>query len=522
MSDSSASLPTGDGLWGQGQGRPGWPVDPPKLSGRADWLQAVRPGTLRAPTLGVLAAAAASGVLAMVLLGDGVGVNLLLCAVVCTVGGGVAARAGGRRPRAWTVIWAVASLVLLVVPVVSAAGWPVLLAVLLAVMAGALALQGGRRWAGVLLAPVGLAAGLLHAPSWALKALRGRSYPSRDRVLPVLRASLVALVLVVVFGALFAGADAAVSQLLGDLTPSVDLGQVPLRVALLVLGVVVALAVARTGAAPFRWDRLPVGPGRERGRLEWAVPVVALNLLFAVFAGVQAFVFFVGYQGLVRHTGVSPSAYARQGFWQLLWVTLLALVVVALAKRWAPRATAAERLMVKVLLSAFSGLTLVVVCSAIRRMQFYVGASGLTRLRLGVLGVESWLGIVFLAVLIAGLTKSAEWLPRAVMLTAVVAVAGYGLMRPDALIAEQNVTRFQQTGQLDLRNVRGLSADAVPALDRLPAGRRSCALELIGRDLATSPAPWYASSVAENRARDILRVRPPQDVGPGSCWTNRG
>ncbi|MDH6108126.1 MFS family permease [Kitasatospora sp. MAP12-15] len=517
MSDSSAPLPTGDGPWAWD--RPAWPVGPPKASRRADWLKAVEPGTLRAPTLGMLVAAAVCGVLATVVLGDGVGVNLLLCALVCAVGGGLAARAraGGRRPRAWTVTWALASLVLLVVPVVSAAGGPVLLAVLLAVTAGALALQGGRRWAGVLLAPLGLAAGLLQAPSWALKAVRGRSYPGRDRVLPVLRASLVALVLVAVFGALFAGADEAVGQLLGDLTPSVDLGQVPLRVALLVLGLAVALSVARTGSAPFRWDRLPVGPGRERGRLEWAVPVVALNLLFAIFAGVQVFVFFVGYQGLVRHTGVSPSVYARQGFWQLLWVTLLALVVVALARRWAPRTTAAERLMVKVLLSTFSGLTLVVVCSAIRRMQFYVDASGLTRLRLCVLGVEAWLGVVFLVVLVAGLTRSAEWLPRAVMLSAVVAVAGYGLVRPDAVVAEQNVARFEQTGQLDLRNVRGLSADAVPALDRLPSGTRSCALELIGRDLAASPAPWYAISVAEDRARDILRARPPQDGEPMSC-----
>ena len=486
------------------------------MSRRADWLKAVEPGTLRAPTLGVLAAAVGCAVLATALLGDGVGVNLLLCAVVCAVGGGLAARAGGRRPRAWTVVWAAASLLLLTVPAVSAAGGPALLAVLLAVTAGALALQGGRRWAGVLLAPLGLAAGLLHGPSWALKALRGRPYPGRDRVLPVLRASLVALVLVVVFGALFAGADEAVGQLLADLTPSVDLGQVPLRVAL-VLGLAVALSAARTGSAPFRWDRLPVGPGRERGRLEWAVPVVALNLLFAAFAGVQAFVFFVGYQGLVRHTGVSPSVYARQGFWQLLWVTLLALAVVALARRWAPRTTAAERLMVKVLLSTFSGLTLVVVCSAIRRMQFYVDASGLTRLRLCVLGVESWLGVVFLVVLVAGLTKSAEWLPRAVMLSAVVAVAGYGLVRPDAVVAEQNVARFQQTGQLDLRNVRGLSADAVPALDQLPAATRSCALELITHDLTTAAAPWYATSLADTHARAILRAHPPQDAGASSC-----
>ena len=36
--------------------------------------------------------------------------------------------------------------------------------------------------------------------------------------------------------------------------------------------------------------------------------------------------------------------------------------------------------------------------------------------------------------------------------------------------------RYAETGRIDLDYLRGLSADAVPALDRLPEPLRSCAL----------------------------------------------
>ena len=54
---------------------------------------------------------------------------------------------------------------------------------------------------------------------------------------------------------------------------------------------------------------------------------------------------------------------------------------------------------------------------------------------------------------------------------------------------------------------RGLSADAVPALDELKEPLRSCALESIARDLEEDEA-WFATSWGEARARSILDDRP--------------
>ncbi|WP_431680802.1 DUF4153 domain-containing protein [Kitasatospora sp. KL5] len=465
----------------------------------------------------MVAAGVASGLLAAALLSEGLGVNVLLWALVGAIAAGLAAHATGRRVRLWTVVWTVAALTLLLVPALIEASWPVVLALLAAAGAGSIALHGGKRWPGVVLGALGVWSHLIPGLAWSVLALRNRQYPARDRVVSVVKAVAVSLALLLVFGALFASADAAVAELLGDLMPSIDADDLPMRLLLFAVGLLVALAAAHTAAAPRRFDRFPAKPGRERGRLEWALPLTALNLLFGAFVAVQAAVFVGGYESVMRKPGVLPAEYARQGFWQLLIVTLLVLVVLGLARRWAPRSTAGDRLMAKSLLSLLCTLTLVVVASALYRMHRYVDNFGLTRLRISVAAVEIWLGVVLVLVLVGGLVATARWLPRAVVLSAAAATAVFGLISPDALIAEQNVHRFEQSGRIDVGYLRDLSADAVPALDRLPEDQRICALQKIASDLDAEHLPWYATSLAEARAREILRDRPVPLTGSSSC-----
>jgi hypothetical protein len=322
-----------------------------------------------------------------------------------------------------------------------------------------------------------------------------------------------------VFGALFASADAAFADLLSSLTPDVSVGDGPWRGFLFLLGLVGALAAAYTAAAPVRWDGITVRPGRARGRLEWALPLIVLNLLFAAFIALQLTVLLGGYDKVLEETGLTPSDYARQGFWQLLWATMLTLLVIALALRWAPRGGAGDRTLVRGVLGTLCVLTLVVVASALRRMDLYVEAFGLTRLRISVAAVELWLGVVLLLILAAGVF-GARLLPRAVAVSAAVGVLAFGLISPDGLIAEQNVQRYEKKKTIDIDYLKGLSADAVPALDTLPEPLRSCALEVIQRDLNTSPDPWYATSWGEARARDILEQRGASSAG-AECYELR-
>ncbi|WP_405570035.1 DUF4153 domain-containing protein [Streptomyces phaeochromogenes] len=497
-------------------------VDTPDLDEDEEWdgpvveswfadVQAKPPAPIRDATLW---AALATGVLSMLLLGDGLALNLLLVAIPAALGAYYAAQAAGRRPHRWTLVWGVGGLALLSVPALRDADWPSFLAVLAAVAAGSLALHGGRTWTGVLFGPIGLYTSLVTGPLWGWSGLRERSGGARGNVGPVVRAIAVAAVLLVVFGALFAGADAAFADLLGGLVPDASVSGGPWHAVLFVIGVVGALVVAHTAAAPVQWDRVEVPAGRPRGRVEWALPLIVLAALFAVFNAVQLAVLFGGYDAVLEKTGQTYAEYARQGFWQLLLVTLLTLLVIVFALRWAPRDSSGDWTLVRAVLGTLCVLALVVVASAVRRMDMYVEAYGLTRLRISVVTVELWLGLVIVLIMAAGVW-GARWLPRAVLASAAAGVLAFGLVSPDALIAERNVQRYEAKGSFDLDYARGLSADAAPALDKLDEPLRSCALRSIAQDLEGADKSWYATSLGEARARDILDGRP---LSPDADW----
>ncbi|MFF2227530.1 DUF4153 domain-containing protein [Streptomyces globisporus] len=495
--------------WQHGAGAPG-----PRNSTGDGVTARLRPPAPPLIRPAVLWSVLATAVVSALFLGDGLGVNLLIVAVPAALAAFFAARSAGRRLRPWTAAWAVGGLALLAVPALRDAGWPTFLAVVSAFALGSLALHGSRSWLGVLIGSLGLFDSVVPGIIWGVRGIRARADGSRARWGAGLRTTAVAVVLLVVFGTLFASADAAFADLLGDLMPDVSLGEGPWRIFLFALGLAGALAAAYAAAAPVRWDGITVSPGKPRGRVEWALPLIVLNLLFAAFIALQLVVLLGGYEKVRAETGLDHAEYARQGFWQLLWATLLTLLVIALALRWAPRGGSRDRTLVRAVLGTLCVLTLVVVASALRRMDLYVDEYGLTRLRISVAAMELWLGVVLVLILAAGVF-GARFLPRAIAVSAAAGVLAFGLLSPDGLIAEQNVQRFEarESAGIDIDYVKDLSADAVPALDRLPEPERSCALRIIQRGVLHTDTPWYATSWGEARAKEILEKRPVQGDG---------
>jgi hypothetical protein len=214
--------------------------------------------------------------------------------------------------------------------------------------------------------------------------------------------------------------------------------------------------------------------------------------------------------------GLTYAEYARGGFGQLVVVTLLTLSVVAATVRWAPRATLRQRVTLRVLLGVLALLTLVIVASALYRLHLYEEAFGFTRLRLFMNAFELWLGTLVVLVLVAGVRLRAAWLARAVVATAAVGLLTLGALNPDGFVAERNVDRYLATGKLDVYYLQGLSADAVPVVDRLPEPMRSCVLG--GMRAATWPTGGLGGwNVGRSRAADLLAARPVR--GPAACRT---
>ena len=71
------------------------------------------------------------------------------------------------------------------------------------------------------------------------------------------------------------------------------------------------------------------------------MPLGVLDALFIAFVAVQATVLFGGHAHVLETEGLTYAEYARQGFWQLLWVSALTLLVLSWrSSGWRARATA--------------------------------------------------------------------------------------------------------------------------------------------------------------------------------------
>ena len=168
----------------------------------------------------------------------------------------------------------------------------------------------------------------------------------------------------------------------------------------------------------------------------------------------------------------------HQGFGQLTLATALTVLVVWVASRRAGR----RRPRTGAGCSARSGLlcvlTLLVVASALRGMSVYQDAYGFTTLRLFVDVFEGWLGFVVLAIMVAGALGRGRWLPRIALVSGAVALVGLAAINPDAWVAGRNLDRYDATGNLDLRYLQTLSADAAPVIvERLPDDVAACVLQ---------------------------------------------
>jgi hypothetical protein len=350
----------------------------------------------------------------------------------------------------------------------------------------------------------------VRALPWVARGVASQRGKGGGSALRILAAALVGLLLLIIFGALFAGADAAFARVLDAALPTLN-GVTIFR---WIWGFgLLGLAVVAASFLAFAPPALDGHPGQHRvRRIEWALPIGALVVLFAAFVTVQTTVLFGGHDYVQQTSGLTYAEYARSGFWQLLVVTILVVVVMAIAGRLAPRETPADRLWIQVLLGLLCLFTLVIVASALSRMWAYEQAYGFTQLRLLVSVCELWLGAVVLLIMIAGmnLKDRSRWLPGAVVATAVAALIGIAVLNPDRFIAERNVSRYATSGTIDVSYLGTLSADAVPALMRLPEPLRTCALEGIHQDVWTNLDEWRQWNYGRDHARDLLQgYKPP-------------
>lgn len=320
----------------------------------------------------------------------------------------------------------------------------------------------------------------------------------RQNLLPLLRGALLALPVLAVFTALLASADLAFANLietvfqfefLPDLATLMGRGLFILVMAWFVAGGLVYALARREADKLSVDDRGLVEKGadwlRQRFPLGFVETMTVLGLvdgLFLLFTAVQFTYLFGGRRNIGDFT---YAEYARRGFFELVAVAVLSLGLI-LGLNWlAQRENKQQIRWFNILSSLMVGFVLVMLVSAWRRMALYEATYGYTDLRLIVFVFIGWLAVL-LGWFLLTLWRRPERFAIGLLLCVIGFVATLNLLNPDAFIVRRNLAHYEQTGELDVYYLVGLSADAVPML--------------VVAETAVSHDPQTAPDYACNRA----------------------
>lgn len=189
----------------------------------------------------------------------------------------------------------------------------------------------------------------------------------------------------------------------------------------------------------------------------------AVALVYVVYLFCQLAYFSGGFSGILPE-GYTNAEYARRGFFEMAWLCSINLCLIILGAGFASRGQTL-RVSTKLLCLFISLVTLFLTITASAKMLLYIGAYGLTRLRLLTEVITVFVGITTAIVTIWLFLPRLPYM-KIVLVLALIVGSGVLWADADTAVAHYNV-RAYQSGQLqsvDVSYLSRLGAGATPYL----------------------------------------------------------
>lgn len=313
----------------------------------------------------------------------------------------------------------------------------------------------------------------------------------------VMRGALIATPLVLLFGSLFSRADAVFSQTVTDAF-SIDLSGIGEWFWLSVVFSAVGLGVVGAFSSP-----VVRKPPVARERREWKIGMTELTVVLCSLCGLFGLFVLIQFQylfsGSALPTGMGYAEYARKGFFELLWVSGLALPLLVGAHAVSPSESPRDVTVFRSLATVLTGLLFVVMASAMVRMQLYIESYGLTPLRVSSSAFMLWLALVFCWFLASLYRRAMDRFAFGAMAAGFGVIGLLNLVTPDIAAARYNVSRFGSSADLDAAHLADLGAETVPfvlsTIDKLSESDRKTVMEKYA--LKYDGGDWRGLSVSE-------------------------
>ncbi len=251
------------------------------------------------------------------------------------------------------------------------------------------------------------------------------------------------------------------------------------------------------------------------GHIESSILLGSVNVLFFVFILVQLAYLFGG-ETNISAQGFTYAEYARRGFFELIAVAIISLLLLLTAEKYIAKKETGHVLGFKILSGALVVQVILIMASALTRLSLYEEAYGFTTLRLYSHGFIFLLAVTFCLLLYKIYKDKREnAFAFRVFISIALFLAVMNFLNPDAFVARRNIERFAVTGKLDVYYLSRLSEDAIPDTVRVLSIsnedlRKSFARELYWRAQDSgSPyfSKWQSLNISRMRAEKILNSK---------------
>lgn len=184
-----------------------------------------------------------------------------------------------------------------------------------------------------------------------------------------------------------------------------------------------------------------------------------ISLLYLVFSVIQIVYLFLGLGTLPN--GMTYAEYARTGFFQLLFICLLNLLLVVIVKKYIQ-----SHRVLTTLLVIICGCTYIMIASSAYRMLLYIGAYHLTFLRIFVLVALAVISLIMVGVIITLFSERFPLFQYSVVVISFLYLC-FSFAHIDSYIANYNLAHMTEaTKEETLSYIGTLSTDAVGVIHK--------------------------------------------------------
>ena len=181
-----------------------------------------------------------------------------------------------------------------------------------------------------------------------------------------------------------------------------------------------------------------------------------LSLVYLAFCMIQIIYLFAGLGTLPEN--YTYASYAREGFFQLVFVSIINLVLILVCVR-----IFAENMLLKGILTFISLCTYIMIASSAYRMVLYIQVYYLTFLRVFVLWALALIAVLMAGAIFSIYRKGFPLVKYCAIVTSILYL-GFSFSQPDHYIASYNLDQGFSSASTDYSYLHQLSNDAAPVI----------------------------------------------------------